>query len=40
MNWLYKLLGFKKKQIYEADDDCIILINTKGYKAGDYIWIK
>jgi len=40
MKWLYKLLGFKKYQIYEADDDCITLIDMQGFKSGDWIWLR
>lgn len=40
MRWLYKLLGFKEYKIYEADDDCIDIINIQGFKTNDYVWLK
>ena len=43
MNWLYKLLGFKKFKIAEADDDCITIIGLTGkkvFKTGKDVWIK
>ena len=41
MNWLYKLLGFKKYRIYEADDGSFVIAeNPEGFRSGDEIWVK
>jgi hypothetical protein len=41
MSWVYKLLGFRKYKIYEADDGSFVVAeNPELFKGGDEIWMK